>query len=175
MYFSSFLFIVFSDYCHRCCSVQLSPAGHYIVILIVCLMFVELGFSLLALNNRVYPCVSGSLETSSCRYRSIFNVTTQKPEGSCVIGRVECFVYGKGSCLWYHGTASLAYVCAKVVSATETHVLQTGCDWQPGQRAFGSFLIFFLTRGVPWDLEFMLQYISRAAYGCNEDGKQTEH
>lgn len=52
---------------------------------------------------------------------------------------------------------------------------QTGCDWQLGQRAFGSILVFVLARDVPGDLKFMLQYISRTAYGCNEDEKQTEH
>lgn len=65
-------------------------------------------------------------------------------------------------------------LCQSSVCDWGSFTLATGCDWQLGQRAVGSFLICFFTRGVLWDLEFMLQYISRIAYGSNVDEKQTQ-
>lgn len=77
---------------------------------------------------------------------------------------------------YYHVTASQAYVFAKVVSATETHLLQhrLGVIDNQAKGPLAPSWFSFTTGGVLWDLEFMLQYISRTAYGCNEDEKQTE-
>lgn len=75
-----------------------------------------------------------------------------------------------------HVTASQAYVCAKAVSATETHLLQhrLGVIDSHAKGPLAPSWFSFSTRGVLWDLEFMLQYISRTAYDCNEDEKKTE-
>lgn len=70
-------------------------------------------------------------------------------------------------------TASEEYVWAKAVSPTEATAAHVIDSWAEGPLAPSWFL--FLAGGVLWDLEFMLQYISRTAYGCNEDEKQTEH
>lgn len=70
-------------------------------------------------------------------------------------------------------TASEEYVWAKAVTPTETTAANVIDSWAEGPLAPSWF--FFLAGGVLWDLEFMLQYISRTAYGCNEDEKQTEH
>lgn len=107
-------------------------------------------FSALLLCNWVFTC----LELSSfscvclgvtvswdklCCYRSIFNVTTQEQECSCV--------WNGSLSAPYHVTASLAYVCAKVVSATETHLLLHGLDvidsWAEGPLASSLFIYFF--------------------------------
>lgn len=132
----------------------------------------EFGFiSLRGLNYPVFQCLSGlheSLGTSFCCCRSTFNVTTQK-QGKVVLWLDECWVVER---IERHD--SQRGVCVSQSSVSDWGYCSTR-DWQLGQGPLAPSWFLFLAGGVLWDLEFMLQYISRTAYGCNEDEKQTEH
>lgn len=161
-------FSLFSLYAHRKCSNDIFCFLSFHLLLCQCLYTSCTQLS----SFQVSPVYVWVLKPPGTRFRKALSTRGQAML-LCAWTDATLPAWNGSLSVHYNMTANQAYVCAKVV--LQLRLIYCGMWSTAGPKGHWLLPYFLFTRGVLRDLEFMLQYIYRTAYGINEDKRQTEH